>query len=190
MTANAEEWDKFYENLKNITWCERSVGMINSYATVIRQRAESGVGMIPSELMHEYLTKCEKILNVGAKQLVKYKSMSYHPDILSMVWSNNEVAAVRDRQCCRGLMFKYLLIKHNLLMMTNRTKYTNPNEVRFMCEYELETYPDPSCDDCPGRAYVLLRSLRRPLTRQALDAVTNRLVVLYIRYILSNTHSH
>ena len=188
MITNTEEWEKYFSNIKNVTWCERSVGMINSYATVIRQRAEAGVGMIPSGVMHELLVKCEQILNLGGKQLVKYKAMTYHPDALSVVWSNNEVASIRDKQCCRGLTFKYLLIKHNLLMMTNRTKYTNPNEVRFMCEYELETYPDPSCDDCPGRAYVLLRTLRRPLTRQALDAVTNRYYRTTIHPLFSLNH--
>jgi len=133
MKANADEWDKFFENIRNTVWCERSVGIINTYATVMRQRAEADT---VDEVQHNNLIKCESILNMGGKLLVRYKAMSYHPDSLSIAHFNDEVLVARNKECCRGLTFKYLLIKHNLLQMTNRFKYTNPNEgtkVYIMC---------------------------------------------------------
>ena len=62
MKSNAEEWDKFFENIRNTVWCERSVGIINSYATVLRQRSEADT---VSEVRHENLIKCESVLNIG-----------------------------------------------------------------------------------------------------------------------------
>ena len=113
---------------------------------------------------------------------MKYKAMTYHPDSLPIAHFNDEVLVVKNKECCRGLTYRYLLIKHNLLTMTNRFKYTNPNEVRFMCEYEMETYPDPMVDECPGRALAILRALNRPYTQQALAAVTTN----EIRHVYRN----
>jgi len=64
MTVHAEIWTTFFASLKNTVWCERTVGIINSYATVIRQRIESR-----RDPRDPSLRTCEAILNLGAKQV-------------------------------------------------------------------------------------------------------------------------
>ena len=56
---------------------------------------------------------------------------------------------------CLALTAKYLMIKHNLLMMTNRTKLVPPAEFRFLCEYEIDE------QHSSGNATFLLETLER-----------------------------
>jgi hypothetical protein len=175
MTSHASEWENFWANIKNCVWCERSVGVINTFATVLRRRAYQAIEeKRPSPVVAESLLKCESILNLGGKLLVLYKAMLYHADSLRVVWQNDETRLIQGKKCCRGLTYRYFLIKHNLLMMTSRVKHAPPNEVRFMCEFEIEEYPDPWVDECNGTAIVLLGNLKRPHTRAALNATTDR----------------
>jgi hypothetical protein len=63
-------------NNMKIVSCERSVGVINIYATVLRQKAER----MQEEKNLEYsipLSRCESALNLGGRQLALYKTMAY-----------------------------------------------------------------------------------------------------------------
>jgi hypothetical protein len=52
-----------------------------------------------------------------------------NPDFLEVAHSNNAADFHRDQKCVEGLTYRYLLIKHNVLMQTGRGHNTNPSEV-------------------------------------------------------------
>lgn len=179
MKIHSDAWEKFWENIKNTVWCERAVGITNTYATALRQQVDKLITSstparpVPPALLSTALLKCESVLNLGGKLLVTYKNMVYHPDSLSLVFFNVPVRLVQSKHCCRALTYKYFLIKHNLLMMTNRGKFISPREVRSQCEFELDE-DDPVDEDSPDISGGLMDILHRPHTRQTLNVTTNR----------------
>jgi hypothetical protein len=110
---------------------------------------------------------------------------------LKVAHFNDSVIFEQNKICCRGLTFRFLLIKHNLLLMTNRGKNMNPSEVRFLCEYEMATYPNPCCDENPAIALNLLCTmLKRPYTLEALAAVTAKEIKYAYKLIGSGKLNH
>jgi hypothetical protein len=117
MRQHSPIWNNFFENIKNTVWCERSVAMLNTYATVLRQRAE-----IERESRDEHafdtIFQCERVLNLGGKQLKRYKDSLSNPRCLQVAHHNDATKFYLDQRCAEGLTYRYLLIKHNLLMQT------------------------------------------------------------------------
>jgi hypothetical protein len=195
MRQHSSIWNNFFENMKNTVWCERSVAMLNTYATVLRQRAETQRES-KDERAFDTIFHCERVLNVGGKQLKRFKDSLANPRFLEVAHQNDATKFYLDQRCAQSLTYRYLLIKHNLLMQTGMSAFifamfprsaviclvcagrghrTNPSEVRFLCEQELD--PLSGAIDCFGqsgnRLSVLMSILDLPSTRQSLSKTTN-----------------
>jgi hypothetical protein len=171
MIEHSETWSLFWTNNQNIIWCERSVGVINTYATILRQKSEKEKALnvlgYPDTLVH-----CEKVLNLGGRQLVLFKKMAYSG---ADMFFGKVVELINTQQTLKGLTYRYFLIKHNLLWQTNRHKKLNISELRFVCEYELENCsPNDPPSKCAKVADVLLKELRVPRTKEAFSSLTNQ----------------
>lgn len=174
MLQHKSIWHLFFESIKNTVWCERSVGIMNTYATVLRQRVES-FREAKDDRAFASLTHCERVLNLGGKLIKRYKISLVHPTFLEVAHFNNVEALFLDQKCAEGLTYRYLLIKHNVLLQTGRGHNINPSEIRFLCELELD--PTSGAVDKFGqignRLAVLMDILERPCTRRALSMTTN-----------------
>ena len=133
---NEEEWCEFWQNISNVVWCERSVEVVNTYATVLRVKAE--------ELMYAkdstesaMLTKCEACLNMGGRLLIRYREMVDDPACLGQAFFGDISQLEESRERYKHLTYKYYLIKHTLLFQTNRGKRISPSEIRFQSDFEL-----------------------------------------------------
>ena len=178
MRQHSTIWNVFFENIKNTVWCERSVGVLNTYATVLRQRVEH-FRESRDDRAFETLSHCERVLNLGGKLIKRYKQSLINPRFLEVAHSNDAARLYLDQKCVEGLTYRYLLIKHNLLMQTGRGHNTNPSEMRFLCELELD--PTSGSTDSLGqsgnRLAVLMEILERPRTRRALVLTTDAEIV-------------
>jgi hypothetical protein len=159
------------EIFKNIVWCERSVGVINTYATILRQRAER----MQAENDPKYLVSlvhCEKGLNLGGQQLARFKTMAYSGVFMFL---GEQIPLINTQQTLKGLTYKYFLIKHNLLWQTNRYKNINISELKWVCEYEVEycSHID-NPKQCANVAETTLQYLRLPKTKKALSSLSNQ----------------
>ena len=174
MLEHSHIWNRFFENIKNTVWCERSVGILNLYATVLRRRAEV-LRESKDEQVFPTIFRCERVLNLGGKQLKRYKDSLMNPRFLEVAHANDAATFYLDQRCAMDLTYRYLLIKHNLLMQTGRGHNTNPSEVRFLCELELD--PTSGFVDSLGqsgnRLVVLMTILGRPPSRKSLSMTTN-----------------
>jgi hypothetical protein len=175
MVQHSQIWNHFFEDIKNTCWCEKSVGVLNSYATVLRQRAEKQREQKDEQAL-ETIFRCEKVLNLGGKQLKRYKDSLTNPLFFSVVHRNDAAKFLIDQKCAESLSYLYLLIKHNLLLMTGRGRNIKPSEVRFLCLQEL----DPSLDfhfsmgkRSGNRLATVMRHLNRPCSRQSLSMTTD-----------------
>ena len=172
----------------NVVWCERSIGVINTYATVIRRlAAEVLESDEEKERLGPLIREAESVLGIGGLQLRRYKSMvETQAEVSAVAGADPGTGGPKDpievlisKRCLKGLTYKYLLIKHNLLCMTGRVGSQNPKELRFMAEWELEEYGDEACkvagdDDRLQVASLLMVLLNRPLTRSAVDSTTDK----------------
>eukprot|EP01038_Epipyxis_sp_PR26KG_P015587 gene15587-21054_t len=167
MIEHASKWNNYWEDNSHYMWCERSVGIINSYATVIRQRAEllQAKNYVLTEI------KTEQILNQGNRLLTIYKRMLYATD--------NGISTQVDRDasidCLKGLTYKFIHIKHNLLNQTNRMDSINPSELRFMMVYEIDEYILTESEDGHGNRCVhICLQLDIDTTHSAIANVSNK----------------
>jgi hypothetical protein len=174
MNQHKSIWNNFFESIKNTVWCERSVGILNTYATILRQRAES-FREAKDDRVFASLSHCERVLNLSGKLIKRYKDSLIHPKFLEVAHFNNAEAFHLDQKCAQALTYRYMLIKHNVLLQTGRGHNINPSEVRFLCELELD--PTSEAVDKFGqsgnRLVVLMDILERPCTRRALSMTTN-----------------
>eukprot|EP01038_Epipyxis_sp_PR26KG_P009304 gene9304-12535_t len=138
MTENNTDWEEYWKDNRHYMWSERSIGVINTYATVLRQRAEKLQANSKSNPgdVQENIRKAERVLNLGGQLLIIHKRMVYATDN----GIGTEVERDASVDCLKGLTYKYLLIKHNLLNQTNRMQYTSMSELRFMICHEIDTY--------------------------------------------------
>lgn len=182
MRAHPEEWAAFYSEPANEAWCERSVGVVNTYATWLRQRSAELQDSGPSQevAFRAMLSECESVLNMGGRQLRLYKD---HVETARP--HRDTVAHALGVKCLKGLTFKYLLIKHNVLRQTGRLSSVNPSEIRFLCQYEFEFYPDISAEsNDTDFADNLLMALGLPVTRAALDGVSSKQIRFAYKVLL------
>lgn len=163
MITNAEVWASFWENYKNIVWCERSVGVINTYATILRQKAEKMQNEGDSNFVVS-LSHCEKVLNLGGRQLALFKTMAYSD--IDMFYGK-AIELFNSQLCLKGLTYKYFIIKHNLLRQTNRYKKTNVSELMFICEYEIE-------NNAPLMITSIFEILNLSITKQAFSSLSGQ----------------
>jgi hypothetical protein len=172
-------WNLFFESIKNTVWCERSVGIMNTYATVLRQRAER-FREAKDDRVFATLTHCERVLNLGGKLIKRYKTSLVHPKFLEVAHFNNAEAFYLDQKCAQSLTYRYLIIKHNILLQTGRGHNINPSEVRFLCELELDPTSGAVDNGLNGnRLAVLMDILERPCTRRALSMTTDADIAAY-----------
>jgi hypothetical protein len=184
MIKNSETWSLFWKNCKNIVWCERSVGVINTYATILRQKAER-MAAENSPKFRESLVHCEKTLNLGGRQLVLFKAMAYSG--VDMFFGE-QIQLINTQHTLKGLTYRYFLIKHNLLWQTNRYKKINISELKFVCEYELE-FCSPNDDEtkCMKVAHNILQVMRLSTTKQAFSSISNQQIKdSYFKYMKRN----
>jgi hypothetical protein len=178
-------WMVFFENIKNTVWCERSVAMFTHYAAILRQRAEC-FRESNDDKAFETLSHCEKVLNLGGRLIKRYKDSLIHPDFLEVVCLNNAGGFYLDQKCAELLTYRYLLVKHNLLLQTGRGHNINLSEVRFMCEIELDPTSGAS-DNILGqsgnRLAVLMDFLKRPCTRRAFAVTTDAEIATAYKWI-------
>ena len=83
------------------------------------------------------------------------------------------------------LTYRYLVIKHNLLLQTGRGQNINPSEVRFMCDLELD--PTSGATDKNGqsgnRLCGLMSHLKRPFTRRSLLITSNAEIADFCKFL-------
>ena len=191
--AHKSIWDLFFSlDDANVVWCERSVGVINTYATVLRrasaevqERQRSGAG--PDESLGPLVRESERVLNLGGLQLRRFKCMVEAQAKTAATAAvaagaggcHDPVEVAQSWRCLKGLTYRFLLIKHNLLCMTGRVGSQNPKELRFMSEWELEEFGDEASkvggdDDRLQLASFIMSFLHKPLTRAALDATQDK----------------
>lgn len=173
MTTKEEIWATFWLNFRNVVWCERSVAIINTYATVYRQMVDRYSGdedPRPEKVIHQTLYKTERILNLGGRLLAIYRNMVMTGD--ESIHDPEPFAREKAIICLRGLTYKYFLIKHNLLEQTSRSNMTKASEIRFLCEFELDHNSEgPAAGGF--RAETILRLLKKPITSAALAKLTD-----------------
>jgi hypothetical protein len=169
MHQHSSIWNIFFENIKNTVWCEISVGIINTYATILRWRVER-FRKSKDERAYETLSHCERVLNLGGKLLKRYQTSLNHNQFLGIVLNNDSSNFYIYQKCAETLTYRYLVIKHNLLLQTGRGHNINPSEVRFLCKLEL----DPTCGatdklgQSGNRLCGLMSHFGRPFTQRSL----------------------
>lgn len=183
MHQHSSIWNVFFENIKNTVWCEISVGIINTYATVLRWRVER-FRKSKDDRAFETLVHCERVLNLGGRLLKRYQDALNHPKFLEIVHLNNASSFYLDRKCAETLTYRYLLIKHNLLLQTGRGRNINPCEVRFLCELELDPTSGATINGQSGnRLCGLMSHLERPFTRRSLLITSNDEIADFYKFL-------
>ena len=176
-------WTIFFENIKNTHWCERSVGIINTYATVLRWRVER-FRKSKDDRSFETLAHCERVLNLGGRLLKRYQDSLSDPKFLEIVHLNNASSVYLDQKCAETLTYRYLLIKHNLLLQTGRGHNINQSEVRFLCELELDPTSGAFFNGESGnRLCGLMSHLKRPFTRRSLLITSNAEIADFYKFL-------
>ena len=108
MHQHSSIWNIFFENIKNTVWCEMSVGIINTYATVLRWRVERFM-KCKDDRAFETLVHCERVLNLGGRLLKRYQDALIHTNNLFFF----ELACAAP-DSCRCSMNQYPSIKENM----------------------------------------------------------------------------
>jgi len=98
------------------TQCERSIGILGTWATILRQR-----GDVPL---------CSSVLDVDKEILDRYFELCKIDD-------GSEVEKAKSLSCLEGLKYKYLLIKFNLLKDSGEAQNFTVHEMQFMLKFEL-----------------------------------------------------
>ena len=156
-----------------MNWCERSVGVINTYATVLRRQAAE-YWQTNHVLKNVTLLKCEKVLSLGGKQLVRFKEMVYCDDD---VHHGSDIEFLKSIDCLKQLTYKYFLIKHNLLIQTNRARKTNKSELRFLIEYEFDNHYNKKGkiqEESAKRSSKILDTLRLRHTKESYATLSDK----------------
>ena len=183
MHQHSSIWNIFFENIKNTVWCEMSVGIINTYATVLRWRVERFM-KCKDDRAFETLVHCERVLNLGGRLLKRYQDALIHPKFLEIAHLNNASSFYLDQKCAETLTYRYLLIKHNLLLQTGRGRNINPSEVRFLCELELDPTSGATLLGQNGnRLCGLMFHLKRPFTRRSLLITSNDEIADFYKFL-------
>lgn len=112
ISLNKERCLKFLD----ITQCEFSVGILGSYATVVRQRSEFSL--------------CKNILEVDKVIFDRYFELCNNLDD-----GLDKASAIT---CLEGLKYKYLMIKFNLFRDIGDSGTFPIPDIRFMMKYELK----------------------------------------------------
>eukprot|EP00928_Gymnodinium_smaydae_P017427 TRINITY_DN16659_c0_g2_i1.p1 TRINITY_DN16659_c0_g2~~TRINITY_DN16659_c0_g2_i1.p1 ORF type:complete len:380 (+),score=47.86 TRINITY_DN16659_c0_g2_i1:43-1140(+) len=108
--ANREEWLRFYDEKANHVHTERACGIVNTLATIYRQRGQ--------------IEACERVLDLGGELVERYQRAVIDLDAGS-------------RQCSDELAYKYNVIRYNLSIFANAPE-KGVLYMRKLCEHELK----------------------------------------------------
>ena len=102
------------------TQCERSIGILGHYATILRQRGDFSL--------------CSKVLDVDKRILDRYFELCKLDD------GSDEVEKAKLLSCLEGLKYKYLLIKFNLLKDSGEAYNFLVYDMHFMLKFEARKF--------------------------------------------------
>jgi hypothetical protein len=88
MHQHSSLWNIFFENIKNTVWCEMSVAIINTYATVLRWCVER-LRKSKDDRAFETLAHSERVLNLGGRLLKRYQDALIHPKFVEIAHFND-----------------------------------------------------------------------------------------------------
>jgi hypothetical protein len=176
MVQHGQIWNQFVENIKNTCWCETIVGLVNSYAKILIQRAEKQRKNKDEQASKAHF-RCNKVLNLGCQLLRRYKDSLTNPQFLEVVIENDAAKFLLDQRYADSLSCMDLLVKHGLLLTTGRGHNIAPSEVRFLCMLELDPLSEFHLISGQGGGSTLTTLmtlyLNRPCSRPSLLMTTD-----------------
>ena len=106
---------------KAILWSERCVGMVGTYATILRQRGD--------------YTRCEEVVYGWYTKVLNIYKAHVERDMRN---DGNTMANAMAMKCLHGLTYKYLVVKMNLIWNMQKHSLMTASDLRYVIRAEFK----------------------------------------------------